>query len=292
MSLNKNTGQTRFVTFGSSSVAVVYHGSRAAWLVDFLYRHAPAEGDIAPHVTYRLEPGDWPGQLNLYREDTLLYAGEDEAILAELLLGETCRELAGWSCGGLLFHAGGLAWQNKGVMLPGPMSAGKTTFTAWLVGKGLDYLTDELVFVADSLSIIQTFTRPLNLKKPSRKVLQNLIDFDKYPNDILSSPHADLIAPTVLNPANRLSEPPLKLIIFPRYQPDSEGVWQPLSKAQTGLALMECLVNARNLPDHGFAKITHLAKSVPAYKAGYAHFEQLQAQVERILKGWSVTFLK
>ena len=30
---------------------------------------------------------------------------------------------------------------------------------------------------------------------------------------------------------------------------------------------MQCLVNARNLPDHGFAEVVRLAREVPAHAA-------------------------
>lgn len=279
--------ETRLITFAGSSLAVAYSGARPARIVDFLYRHAPAGGNIPPHVTYRLTPGDEPGRLLLYRDDALIYEGDSEAALAELLLGNTCYHLADQSRGGLLFHAGGLAWKGKGLLLPGGVATGKTTLTAWLVAKGLDYLTDELVFVPQGSDAIQTFTRPLNLKSPSRAVLQNQFDFDRHAAHILSSPYADLIPPTLLNPANTPSEPPLGLIIFPQYRAGSDFVLQPLSKAQAGLELMRCLVNARNLPDHGFAEITRLAKIAPAYKMSYADFDQVGGHVETLLRSLS-----
>jgi hypothetical protein len=276
--------ETRLITFAGSSVAISYSGARPARIVDFLYRHVPAGSNIPPHLTYRLIPGDEPDRLALYRDAVLIYEGDSEAALAELLLGDTCYHLAARSRGGLLFHAGGLAWEGKGLLLPGGIAAGKSTLTAWLAAKGLDYLTDELVFVPQGANAVQAFTRPLNLKSPSRAVLQNLIDFERNAAHILSGPNSDLIPPTLLNPANRFGEPPLGLVIFPRYLPGSDFVLRPLSKAQAGLELMQCLVNARNLPDHGFAEITRLAQIAPAYKMSYADFDQVGEHVETLLR--------
>ena len=168
--------------------------------------------------------------------------------------------------------------------LLGENGAGKTTLTAWLVGRGLDYLTDELVFVPYGSNTMQTFTRPLNLKNPSRAVLENQINFEGQAAHILSDHQADLISPTLLKLDNTLSEPPLNLIIFPRCQPGGDFVWRPLSRAQAGLELMQCLVNARNLSGYGFAEIARLARAAPAYQMRYADFAQVGQRVENLLR--------
>jgi hypothetical protein len=276
--------ETRLITFAGNSVAVEYSGPRPARIVDFLYRDVSADSTIPPHVTYRLMPGDEPGRLVLYRGDTLIYEGDSEATLAELLLGDTCYHLADQSRGGLLFHAAGLARAGKGLLLPGGVGAGKSTLAAWLAARGFDYLTDELVFVPQGADTMQTFTRPLNLKNPARAVLRNQVDFEGQAADILSSPQADLVSLTVLRPGNAPGEPPVSLIIFPRYRPGSDFILRPLSRAQAGLALMECLVNARNLPEHGFPQIARLARLAPAYKLTYAHFQQIGEQIDAWLR--------
>jgi hypothetical protein len=265
----------RLVSFADSTVAVEYSGSRVAAIVDFLYRYVPADSDVPPHVTYRVTSDDQSGVLHLYRDDMLIHVGDSEAILAELLMGDANYHLADQSRGGLLFHAAGLVWQGKGVILPGKIGAGKTTLTVWLLAQGLDYLTDELVFVPHGADTIQTLTRPLNVKKSSWAALQTALPFDlAHTARILSTPRSDLIPPDLLRPV-QLSEPPLSLMIFPRYLPDSEFSLRPLSKAQAGLALMKCLINARNLPDHGFSEIARLAQIAPAYKLSYANFDQI-----------------
>ncbi|NJN95931.1 MAG: hypothetical protein HC875_18395 [Anaerolineales bacterium] len=46
---------------------------------------------------------------------------------------------------------------------------------------------------------------------------------------------------------------------------------------------MQCLINARNLPEHGFPEIVRLAALAPAYKISYAHFDQIGGQIEMLL---------
>ena len=170
--------QRRLVSFAGSTVAIEYKGPQAAAVVDFLYRHITGQSDAPPHTIYRLTTGDGSGHLTLYRDGELMFAGESPGTLAEFLLGDSCYHLAKESRGGLLFHAGAVTWQGKGILLPGKMEAGKTTLVAWLMSRGLGYLTDEMVFVAQGTSTIQALARPLNLKKPSRPALEGRLDFE------------------------------------------------------------------------------------------------------------------
>jgi hypothetical protein len=275
---------TRLVSFANSSLSIEYHGARPARIVEFLYRHIPTGASIPPCVTYRLIDSDHTGQLTLYRDVTLLYQGTHEAEVAELLLGDSGYHLAAASRGGLLFHAGALAWGDKGLLLPGAIGAGKTTLTAWLATRGLDYLSDEMVFIPYGSERIQSLTRPLNLKSASRPVLRRYLDIDTRGGQVLSRPQGDLISPELLTPHIRSQETPVALIIFPHYRPAGEFEWQPLSRAQAGLALMECLVNARNLPDHGFHKIARLARTAAAYRMSYTSFEQIGERIGTALK--------
>jgi hypothetical protein len=274
---------TRLINFAGSTVAIEYDGAQAAHIIEFLYGHVPHAGAAAPHVTYRLLSGGASGGMVLYRGERLLYDGRSAADVANLLLGDTCHELADQSRGGLLFHAAALARRGKGLILPGMIGAGKSTLAAWLLARGLDYLTDELVFVPPGAGRFQAFTRPLNLKPPARTILQLQFDLEGQSGQVFSGSHFDLIPPTLINPCSQVSEPDVDLILFPQYLPESAFDLQRLSKAQAGLELMQCVVNARNLPDHGFSEITRLARKAPAYQMCYAGFDQIGEGVEAIL---------
>jgi hypothetical protein len=275
---------TRLIAFAGSTVGVEYEGGGAAKIVDFLYRDIPpAAGSGPTAVTFRLLSDDGSARLCLYCAETLLYEGDAAARAADLLLSQSCHQLATRSQGGMLFHAAALAWPGGGLLLPGGIGAGKTTLAAWLLTRGLDYLTDELVFVPDGVETMQAFARPLNLKRLARAALRDHFDFERHADRMLSTSAGDLISPGALQPTRLAGAPDatrLSLIVFPRYQAGSDFAWRPLSKAQAGLALMKCLVNARNLPEHGFPQISRLAKTVPAYHMTYADFDKVEAQFE------------
>ncbi len=278
-----NSIPTRWVTFGGSTIAVEAEGDEPARLVAWLYRDVPAAAPAAAHHTYRLVAAAESPRFRLYRNAELQQSSDDAAFITDALRAGSCYRLAERSHGGLMFHAGGVAWQGRGVLLPGIAGAGKSTLTAWLLSRGFDYLTDELVFMAEGTTTMQGFTRPLNLKPPYRAALAGQVDFEAVESQILCAGLTDLVPPALFNPASRLSEPPLRLIIFPLYQPRAEFRLTPLTKAQAGLTLMQSLINARNLPEHGFTEIVRLAKVAPAYQLSYGHFSQIAGQIEALL---------
>ena len=277
------TRRVRLITFANNSLKIEYEGRESTKIIDILYQYVPANDQPPPHLTYHLLSTKQAQPLQLYREDVKLYAGDSVGTAAEFLLGDTCYHLAAHSRNGLLFHAAGLAWQGRGLLLPGASRAGKSTLAAWLSTKGFDYLTDELVFVEWGTNTLQCLTRPLNLKHPSRAVLKTSLDFTNLDSQILSSAAADLIPHILLNPSNTLTQPPLHLIIFPTYQSNAAFELRPLSKAQTGLALMQTLINARNLAGHGFAEAARLARVAPAYRLCYSSFDHFETQLNRLL---------
>jgi len=85
-------------------------------------------------VKYRLLPESESNHLRLEREGILIYEGDSEAELADVLLGSTGHDLADRSRGGLLFMQVLFPGWAKGFFFRG-IAAGKTTLTLWLVAK-------------------------------------------------------------------------------------------------------------------------------------------------------------
>jgi hypothetical protein len=265
---------TRHISFGGSTVAVTCEGLEAAELSDFIFARMTTATHGPPHQHFRLS-ADESGKLwQLFQADTRLLRNPSLPVVAEALLGHVGHHLADRSQGGLLFHAAAVAWQGRGMLLPGQIAAGKSTLAAWLLSQGFDYLTDEMAYLPEGAIQFQAFTRPLNIKRGAWRVIKPLLspgDKDK----VWQTPGVNLVSPEWLGAHQVLRKAPLGLILFPRYRPDAPMNWRQLTKAQAGLRLMECLVNARNLPDHGFAEVTRMAKMVPAYSLEYSHFDQL-----------------
>jgi hypothetical protein len=276
----------RVIGFAGSTVAVEYQGERAGAIVDYVFRYVDPAAGGEPYRTLRLVSDDGGGELRLFvGDDASPRCTTSDGWMAEYLLGRTCYYLAYWSRGGLLFHAGGVSWEGQGLMLPGPVGAGKTTLTAWLLGQGFRYLTDELVYVPEGAESFQAFTRPLNVKGGALAALQPLLDAGKREGrgeQLMTCPDGALVPLEQLSPHPPHSEAPLGIILFPRFRPGGNLDLQRLSQAQAGLALMASLINARNLDDHGFSEVVRLARSVPAYRLRYGGFSQLDGVLREI----------
>jgi hypothetical protein len=219
---------------------------------------------------------DATGVLTVRHGEGICYQGESAADAARALMEATSFALADKSVGGLLFHAATLGWRGRGLLLPGKSGAGKTTLSGWLSTRGFRYLTDELSFVPDGSQRIEAFPRPLNIKHSGRHALRGHLDLGSS-SETLTSREVVLAQPMdVRAPDSVDSTSPLALIVFPRYRQDAEVALTPLSGGQTGLRLMACLLNARNLPAHGFPSVTELARRIPAYELAYSGVEQLE----------------
>ncbi|MCB9077506.1 MAG: hypothetical protein H6631_07940 [Anaerolineaceae bacterium] len=283
--------QTRLISFAGNTLTLNFEGATAARVIDLLYRHVEDGDPESSCFTYHLEENATSEWFTLQRGQELLYEGDDAGLAGEVLLSDSCYQLAALSRTGLLFHAAVLRWQGHGLILPGPSGTGKSTLTAWLVSHGFDYLSDELALVPWQTDLIKPFTRPINLKSPARAVLEGVFDFEANKANILTSPYGYFVPPQQLRFHKPQPETPLKTIIFPQYCSDSNFEYQLLSKAQAGLALMQTLINARNLPEHGFQEVTRLARQVPAYTLKYSHFDHVAEYIKDVCSsGQAVRF--
>ncbi|MDX1522257.1 MAG: hypothetical protein R3264_11555 [Anaerolineae bacterium] len=273
---------TRLLAFAGSTVAVTSQGSLAQSMVQFLFNHLPADEAGVSHTTFRLVDDAGAEAVSLHQDEQLLVDGASAVAGAERLLGEVCHQLAVQSRGGLLFHAAAVGKDGWGLMLPGQSGVGKSTLTVWLVTQGFSYLTDELAFIPTGTTTLQAFPRPINLKPVARSVVSQFVDVQAHPQQVWHSRHTTLLLPAALNSDFTFYQPPLHHLVFPHYRPGGEFGLQPLTKAQAGLELMQCLVNARNLPGHGFNEITRLCGQVTAHRLTYSHFSQLASWLEEL----------
>ena len=272
----------RIVSFADRSVAIEYDIPEGQEIVDFLYRDLDERPDRKPHVTLTIGKQE-DNQFTLHRAAVQLYHGRSKASLANILVGETLYHLTDKSENGMAIHAAALSRNSCGIILPGKSGAGKSSLTTWLLQSGYNYLTDELIFIRERSLDIEAFTRPINIKRRGMPAIGKRFDFSVHAKDTLISPHVAMIPHRLFKPDNKIEPSRLALILFPNHHEGAELELLRLSKAQAGLALMECLVNARNLNGHGFGEATRVAREVPAYRLTYSRFEQLAQSLPDIL---------
>ncbi len=239
----------------------------------------------AAHYTYRLDADPRMGVLRFLHGQELEWECASEADMALHLIGQACYQLAYFSSGGLVMHAALVSRNGQGVLLPGSTGTGKSTLAAWLLRCGYDYLTDELVYIPDEgAQRGYGLRRPLNLKKAARPLLSNIFQISSYTTGVMTSASVDLIQHELFGKGIVLPHIPIGAMVFPRFRAEAAFGLRRLTKAQASLELMQCLINARNLPEHGFPEVVRLARTTPAYQMIYSDFSEVASAVQTVLQ--------
>jgi hypothetical protein len=290
-----NELKIRRIAFAGSVLDIEYRGKSAERVLTFLFRdlaqaEMPGASDPSAHFTYRLETDPESGVLRLYSGVELERECTSEADMALYLVGQVCYQLASFSTGGLVMHAALVGQNGQGILLPGATGKGKSTLTAWLLRCGYDYLTDELVFMPNGeVQNGYGLARPLNIKKVTCFLLNDLFRISSASLRMMSNASVDLIPHELFGNGNVFMQIPICVVIFPCFQAGCAFELRRLSKAQAGFELMQCLINARNLLEHGFPNVINLARSIPAYQMVYGDFTAVEAAVQTVLKNSSFT---
>ena len=154
----------------------------------------------------------------------------------------------------LVVHAAAVSWEGRGLLLPGPPGAGKTTLAAGLVAAGFDYLTDEAAAIDPLVLGVDPYPKPLSVGPGSFEALRHLLA-DPGP----TTTQTRLVPADDLRPAAIGVRVPPRFLVFPTYQQDADTVLKPIPRAE---ALVELANNSFNFVHHGGAWLDLLAQVV------------------------------
>lgn len=73
-------------------------------------------------------------------------------------------------------HAGAVAWNNSGIVIPGESYAGKTTLVKEFIKAGAEYFSDDCV-ILDKRGFLLPFPRALAVRTGEGRVIKNAADF-------------------------------------------------------------------------------------------------------------------
>jgi hypothetical protein len=211
----------------------------------------PAAPPASFRVTVDGQPEDW-------------HAAEDELPLLLTTL-VTAAALEGLAADYLLFHAGALAWQDQGLLLPAASGSGKTTLVGALLAAGWRVGSDEVGAVERHSGRLVAFPRSLNVKAGGRAALTPL-----FPELAAAVPWplgAEQIWP--LQPARAAwltSAVPVRHIIFPQYTPGESSALRPLSRTEALARLLPLAFNARRLGGAGIDECIQLVRDANCYR--------------------------
>jgi len=151
--------------------------------------------------------------------------------MVQTLNTEVVRSWAGPVC-----HAGGVAHDGCGILLPADPESGKTTLTTGLVRAGFSYLTDEGVAFHPGTTRIEPYPKPLSLDPGSWFLFPELepqADFatDEYKRDQWQVAPTDIRADAVGRPCEA------RYVVFPRYLDGATTELGPIGRAAALLEL-------------------------------------------------------
>ena len=258
--------------FGLSRVILEFQGPTACRVGEFTFGAWPDAAMISQPDYKLTQTGD---KLELWQGDALLRTSDDPAAMGEAMQAKAAYDLADRSSGGMVLHSACLSDGDRALLIPAASSSGKSTLTTWLAAQGLSFLCDDVVFVPQGHKRAVPLIRPVQLKGTSREVLKPWFDWEKHQEKEYCSQTFCLIPPEIIGPPAIWRYPDIKLLLFPKFEKGADLQFERLSASQTVLALMECMVNARNLPGHGFNQAISLAGLVTSYRLRYGDFSQL-----------------
>lgn len=195
--------------------------------------------------------------------------------LAMRLIDALVGVLAGGLDTALAVHAGTVALNGNAILIAGASGAGKSSLVAWFVDNGYTYLTDELTAVTDDAQI-DGFARGIVSKGTAAARIAQMPAF-RGAWSISNGATTIIRAPKADTPSAPLT---CKLIIFPQFEPGAALAIETLPPARTGLRLIGCNLNARNLRNDGFETVTALAQATPAIVLRYGAYEQLDGTLD------------
>jgi hypothetical protein len=216
------------------------------------------------------------------RDDRIVYRGDTAGQICTYLVGEIIHDLIDGNQSELMLHAACVARGGLGVLLPGRSGAGKSTLTGWLLSRGFDYLTDEIVCIHTGSHEVSALTRPLNIKNPGLRAIRAHFGEDFGRDEVLEGSISCLVPYRLFGAAKAPDRVAIHAVVFPEFRNGEPFQLQPLSTARTAMQLMQNFVNARNHEQHGFHDISAFSRSVQGFQLRYSEFDQLTALIEAL----------
>lgn len=172
----------------------------------------------------------------------------------------------------LLFHAGALALDGKGVLLAATPGSGKSTLTSAMALSGFRYLSDEFGAVALSDHLLRAVLKPAALKNASIDVIRGLHGSDARVGRIFRGTRKGDVAHLFADRAATLQrhDPvPVRLVVFPRYQAGAPLTVEEVPPSRSFLRLAFNSFNYSLLGPAGFDAVAAIVAGSRAVEISY-----------------------
>lgn len=175
------------------------------------------------------------------------------------------REAIASVTGRLVVHAAGASLGEQGVLMPAPTGSGKSTLVAGLTAAGFSYLTDEAAPLALTTGLLHPYPKPIWLAPESVKAFPGLLQTLALG---WGRQHGDRyhVRPEELSPVATGNPCRVGYVIVPRYEAGSPTQLEPMSKAQTILALAQSCFNLSSFGGAGLSLLAEVVGNARCYR--------------------------
>ena len=182
----------------------------------------------------------------------------------------------------LLIHAGAVARNGTGLILPAHSGSGKTTLTAALVSSGFQYYSDEVAAVALTSGDLWPIAKNLSVKPGSYRLLADsyaclgTIRARHQPG----TKQIHFMAPPA--GAQPLAPVPIRLVVFPRYRPGAATEPTPIPRSVALPRLLEQCLRGGAPDSHAMGAMIRMLQGARCFELSVDDLPVAVAALERL----------
>ncbi|HXF71801.1 MAG TPA: hypothetical protein VNO79_04225 [Actinomycetota bacterium] len=251
-------------------------------LDDLLARFRAPRLDGAARYELRREPST--GLLVVDRDGVCVQRGRTEASIVDFVLWDAGTRAVERATDLLALHAGAVALDGRGVLLPAPPDSGKTTLTAALTRAGFSYLSDEVAPIDPGTGLLRPFPRALWMDARAIDRLGGL--WERLPEELRALRRAQYhVRPEDLRPDPVGGDVRVHLVVAPAYAGGREVRLEPLSRAEALVLLAENAFNLERFGGRGVEVLARVVAGARCFRLRMGDLEEAVRAVRGLLGG-------
>ena len=183
----------------------------------------------------------------------------------------------------LLFHAGSVARNGTGLLLPAATGGGKTTLVAGLLSAGWSYYGDELAVMDPSSHELLPVNRSMCVRSGSCAVLQ-----PRYPA-LVSQPTYRRYGEEKIwylrppHPALPVAPAPVRLVVLPSYEAGAPTTLSPISRSAAMQALLEQSFLASTGTSERIEALVQMLRQASCFALRSGNLDEATAQLSQLV---------